>query len=768
MKTERKHDAIETADQQPRLTSAYFAKLVDICTDENGDIVFLIKEGDSLRVSAEYSLGGKIYVPPNKEDLPFDVPRAKEVLRWYGQDDDQLFEDLISYLKRFSQLPDPEWHIAACIIFLTYIQDHPDIHYIAVLLFWASPERGKSRSGKAIIYVSFRGIHLVDIRPANLFRYSEHFKATLFFDMKDFWKKVERSGTEDFFLNRFEKGAKVSRVLYPGKGPFRDTVHYNVFGPTIIATNEPVHHILDVRCIPISVPNKPGDYEYPIAEEAQELKERLTAWRAKTMGRPLPRVEPIQGLNGRLLDITRPILQVCKLVCPDKLGVVTEAILEKARQRLDDNRETIEGEIVSALYKLSPKVVTEFSISVEKILHEVNEKRAKGQKLTSQSLGRRIKALGLKTRKIHGYAEVVLNRESFNAFLVQFGVLDPSIPPETLPLSTTIDNQLISKNFSGRESRGEKASFPSSHVGSAILNRNGNTSGVAGKGSEVGVAAIKYQTRIAHCDEGKAIPLLTFRETRLIPFLHSKESKTSPFHPAPPTESTRRPEGPLPKKYRPRTWDEIWGNEEVVEGLRSVFSKPPERRPHVFLLVGRSGCGKTTIARIINKELGCSDVEYSEINAADKRGIDCIRDIILDCGFLPLFGEVKLFVLDEVHELTTEAQNALLKVLEDTPEHVYFVLCTTEPGKIIETIKTRCTTYHVNPLQPSIIRDRLDWVCKEERKKVQDELLESISKVCNGSPRLALVLLDQIKDIDDAKLALKIVTHSTFRTYKIR
>jgi DNA polymerase-3 subunit gamma/tau len=192
-----------------------------------------------------------------------------------------------------------------------------------------------------------------------------------------------------------------------------------------------------------------------------------------------------------------------------------------------------------------------------------------------------------------------------------------------------------------------------------------------------------------------------------------------------------------------------------------VFLRPAEKRSRVFLLIGPSGCGKTTIARIIKRELGCSDFEYSEINAADKRGIDFIREIILDCGFLPLFGRVKLLVLDEVHQLTTEAQNALLKVLEDTPEHVYFVLCTTEPENIIETIKTRCATYRVNPLPHPEIRGLLDWVCKEEKKKVRDELLEAISKVCNGSLRQALVLLDQVIDIDDPKKALKIVAHST-------
>jgi len=116
--------------------------------------------------------------------------------------DKRLFEDLMVYLKRFSFLPDNLWVLVACKVFLSYIQDHPDIHYMPMLLFWAVPERGKSRTGKAIIYVVFRGVHLVDLREANLFRYSEDLKATLFLDIMDLWKKAERNRAEDILLLR--------------------------------------------------------------------------------------------------------------------------------------------------------------------------------------------------------------------------------------------------------------------------------------------------------------------------------------------------------------------------------------------------------------------------------------------------------------------------------------------------------------------------------------------------------------------------------------
>ena len=332
-----KMGAMKEAERQQVRIMAYFPKLVDLCTSKNGDVAFLVKEEDSLEVFMEYPLDGKVHIPPSREALPFRLPRAKEVLRWYEQDrDPQLFEDVVTYLNRYSHLPDNQFDITAWMVFLTYLQDHPDIHYLPILLFWGAPERGKTRTGRAITYVAYRGIHLLDIQPATLFRYSEHLRATLFVDVKDFGKKAERSGAEDIFLLRYEKGAKVARVQYPGRGPFKDTVHYNVFGPTIIATNEPLHPILDGRCIPITTPNRPGNYENPTPDAAQELKERLTAWRARTISTPLPEVGPVPGLDGRIWDITKPILQVCKLAHPDTLETLKESLLEKARQRAED------------------------------------------------------------------------------------------------------------------------------------------------------------------------------------------------------------------------------------------------------------------------------------------------------------------------------------------------------------------------------------------------------------------------------------------------
>jgi hypothetical protein len=455
IKDDLKRNARKTGDIRASSITAYFPELVDLCTGERGEIAFVVKNRDSLDVTTCHDVDGKICTPPEKQYLPFELPRAREVIKWYRKDDSRrLFEDLENHLKRFSYLPDHQWVLVTLFTFLTYIVDHHDIHYFPMLLFWASPERGKSRTGKALTHVCYRGIHLVDLREANLFRYSDHLHATLFFDMMNLWKKAEQKGSEDIILLRYEKGAKVARVLYPEKGPFKDTVHYDVYGSTIMATNEPVHNILGTRCLSLSMPNKPGDYQNPSMEDAQELKERLTAWRARMMTQGLPEVEPVPGLTGRLWDISKPLFQVCKMVCPDRLTTLKEAMLELAGQRVEEKQDTIEGQIISIVDYLSPEGVPNWTIQVQDILEEINKKRPDDHKLTSQYLGRKIKALGLKTRRVHGRTEVLMSRPILQTFLFQYGLNEKSCDfplEETLPNATYLQNSNDSIGYSGRE-----------------------------------------------------------------------------------------------------------------------------------------------------------------------------------------------------------------------------------------------------------------------------------------------------------------------------
>jgi hypothetical protein len=265
--------------------SAYFPGLVAVCEADDSQLLYLVEKDGHCSFEESAMINGCEVIPPNRDDFPFCLPRAETVTKYLSQDDPHLFPDVVDYLKRFSALDEHQWAVVTHFVFLTYLHDHKDIHYCPILLFYAVAERGKSRTGKSLSYLAFRGIHLSELREANILRYCQNLKSTLFFDIMDVWKKAERTGCEDILLGRFEKGQKASRVLFPDKGPFKDMQHYNVYGPTIIASNEPLHRILDTRCLQITMPNLPGNYENPHPETALDLKARLTAWRGKHLSR---------------------------------------------------------------------------------------------------------------------------------------------------------------------------------------------------------------------------------------------------------------------------------------------------------------------------------------------------------------------------------------------------------------------------------------------------------------------------------------------------
>jgi len=202
-------------------------------------------------------------------------------------------------------------------------------------------------------------------------------------------------------------------------------------------------------------------------------------------------------------------------------------------------------------------------------------------------------------------------------------------------------------------------------------------------------------------------------------------------------------------KYRPKTLEEIEGNEEVVEALSSIIKKD---KPHSYLFTGPSGTGKTTCARILKDMLHCSEMDYKEIDSADFRGVDTIREIRRNMMYKPSNGSCRIFYLDEVHQLTKDAQNALLKALEDTPSHVYFFLSTTEPEKLLQTIKTRCSTFSLSLLPERRMMRLMKRILSIEGKEVSEEVLKQICIDSMGSPRMALVILDKIIDVEPDKM----------------
>ncbi len=197
----------------------------------------------------------------------------------------------------------------------------------------------------------------------------------------------------------------------------------------------------------------------------------------------------------------------------------------------------------------------------------------------------------------------------------------------------------------------------------------------------------------------------------------------------------------LYKKYRPTKLSQLIGQDAVVNTLTD-FGKSGTM-PHTLLMVGPSGTGKTTAARILRKKLKCSDIDFQEINAAENRGINMIRGIERRMGLAPLGGKTRVWLVDEAHSMTGDAMSAALKIFEDTPKHVYFILCTTDPQKLKRTIITRSTVLKFQALDDDDMAKLLNRVSEAENFELFEEVREKITDAALGSPRQALVLLQQ-------------------------
>ena len=216
-------------------------------------------------------------------------------------------------------------------------------------------------------------------------------------------------------------------------------------------------------------------------------------------------------------------------------------------------------------------------------------------------------------------------------------------------------------------------------------------------------------------------------------------------------------------KYRPSSFDEYIGNAVLKESLLSSID-----RTRTYLFYGQRGCGKTTLARLLAKHLDISDMDISEIDAADNTGVDNARAIKEAAQYSPLSGKKKIFILDEVHRLSGNAFDSLLKTLENPPSHSYFVLCTTELRKVPQTIKSRAKCYEVKPLSEKEAGFLLRWVCHEEKISISQDLKKAIIESCEGIPREIIVALDMVRDVKndaDALSLLKSVNQHEFKEF---
>ena len=231
----------------------------------------------------------------------------------------------------------------------------------------------------------------------------------------------------------------------------------------------------------------------------------------------------------------------------------------------------------------------------------------------------------------------------------------------------------------------------------------------------------------------------------------------------------------LARRYRSRTFDELIGQEAIATTLKNAINS--DRVAHAYLFTGTRGVGKTSCARILAKALNCEkgptpepcsqcdicldiargeDIDVIEIDGASNTSVDDIRQLRANAIYRPARARFKIYIIDEVHMISTSAFNALLKTLEEPPEHVKFIFATTEPNKVPITIQSRCQRFDFKAISKNKIAEHITKILEDEQIQAEKPVIDRVARLANGSMRDALSVLDQLLSVGDKRLTVEL------------
>lgn len=423
-KAEKAHEkaikkATKTKEERINYT-ANFEGLCDLVLDEKEKVKYLLDTGE---IVGEVYVDDRKFLPPNQEDLDFLVPEAKGVLAEAEKhikiqkdtvgsdraDNDspltldcpackELYEELRNYHASISELPS-EYYLDLLVLFdfHTYLIEKFD--FSPILYFFADKERGKTRTAKGLIYIARRGIMTETLREANLIRWSRDHKATLLFDVKNFVRKLEISQSEDLIYGRAERGVVASRVLFPEKGAFRDTVRFEVFGATIVTSNKMLDEIGASRSIVLEM--KPSDKIFnfePTKKNALPFRTKLMGMRLAHLNNEFVKVHKEE--TGRIEDMLLGYRAMILTLFPDKMSIYKNLKKIVKGQKVENALDSFEAQLLQIIIFKGNEVESGTRVLTHDIIcSEYNNGKPERWHLTPISLGKTLKAMGFEGGK---------------------------------------------------------------------------------------------------------------------------------------------------------------------------------------------------------------------------------------------------------------------------------------------------------------------------------------------------------------------------------